>query len=188
MLFVHAGNRIDLADRPTARFAQSEVPMVAARVGQLLATFRPVAVVSAAAAGADLVVLQEAIEQGIAVHVVLPIGREGFVEQSVADTGAEWVQRFDAVMAHVSSDARCSLVEGDADPASAWYEGGHDLLLQRAEALAGGDVIVALTIRPPEGETPPSVSDAFAARAERLGLLTLCIDPRARSASTAVVR
>jgi hypothetical protein len=188
VLFVHAGNRIDLADRGTARFAQSEVPMVTARVGHLLATLRPLAVVSAAAAGADLVVLQEAIRQGIEAHVVLPIARHHFVEQSVADAGPQWVQRFDAVMAHVSADPRCSVVEGDAEPETAWYEAGHDQLLRRGEELAGGDVVVALTIRPPEGETPPSVSDAFAARAERSGLLTLCIDPRARSASTVVVR
>src|SRR3954465_2070262 len=96
VLFVHAGNRIDLADRPMARFAQREVPMVAARVRHLLTTLRPSAVVSAAAAGADLVVLQEAIAQGFGAHIVLPIGREEFVEQSVADAGAEWVQRFDA--------------------------------------------------------------------------------------------
>ena len=96
VLFVHAGNRIDLADRATARFAQSEVPMVTARVGHLLATLRPIGVVSAAAAGADLVVLQEAIRQGVAAHLVLPIARDHFVEQSVADAGPEWVQRFDA--------------------------------------------------------------------------------------------
>jgi hypothetical protein len=188
VLFVHAGNRIDLADRPMARFTQGQVPTVAARVRHVLTTLRPSAVVSAAAAGADLLVLQEAIAQGLGAPVVLPIGRDQFVEQSVADAGAEWVQRFDAVLAHVRSDTRCSVVEGDADPASAWYETGHDQLLRRAAEVADGDVVVALTIRPPEGETPPSVSDAFAARAERSGVLTLCIDPRARSAATVVVR
>ena len=162
--------------------------MVASRVAHLLATLHPFAVVSAAAAGADLVVLEEALRQGIRAHVVLPIGRADFVEQSVADAGPEWVQRFDGVLAQVGADDRCSVVEGDAEPETAWYVAGHDQLLRRAEELAGGDVIVALTIRPPEGETPPSVSDAFAARAERSGLLTLCIDPRARSASTVVVR
>jgi hypothetical protein len=188
VLLVHAGNRIDLADRPTARFAHSEVPMVADRVAHLLATLQPTAVVSAAAAGADLIVLEEAIRAGIGAHVVLPIGRREFVEQSVADAGPEWVLRFDAVMDHVAADPRCSVVQGDAEPDTAWFVDGHDQLLRRAEELAAGAVIVALTVRPPEGETPASVSDAFAARAERSGLLTLCIDPRARSASTVVVR
>jgi hypothetical protein len=142
--------------------------MVADRVAHLLNTLQPIGVVSAAAAGADLIVLDEAIRAGIGAHVVLPIGRREFVEQSVADAGPEWVQRFDAVMDHIAGDPRCSVVQG--------------------EELAGGEVIVALTVRPPEGETPPSVSDAFAARAERSGLLTLCIDPRARSAATVVVR
>ena len=162
--------------------------MVADRVAHLLTTLRPIAVVSAAAAGADLIVLEEAIRTGIDAHVVLPICRREFVEQSVADAGPDWVQRFDSVMDHIAADPRCSVVQGDAEPDTAWYVDGHDQLLRRAEELAGGAVIVALTIRPPEGETPPSVSDAFAARAERSGLLTLCIDPRARSASTIVVR
>jgi hypothetical protein len=188
VLLVHAGNRIDLADRPMARFAPSEVPMVADRVAHVLGTLQPFAVVSAAAAGADIIVLEQAIRLGIAVHIVLAIGRHDFVEQSVADAGPEWVQRFDAVLEHVTADGRCSLVQGDAEPETAWYVDGHDQLLRRAEELAAGSVIVALTVRPPEGETPPSVSDAFAARAERSGLLTLCIDPRARSAATVVVR
>jgi hypothetical protein len=188
VLLVHTGNRIDLADRPTARFASSEVPMVTDRVAHLLATLQPTAVVSAAAAGADIIVLEEAIRLGISAHVVLPIGRHDFVEQSVADAGSEWVRRFDAVMEHVAAADGCSAVQGDAEPDTAWYVDGHDQLLRRAEQLAAGAAIVALTIRPPEGETPPSVSDAFAARAERSGLLTLCIDPRARSAATVVVR
>ena len=162
--------------------------MVADRVAHLLTTLQPAAVVSAAAAGADLIVLAEAIRLGIGAHVVLPIGRDDFVDQSVADAGPEWVQRFHAVMDHIASDPACTVVQGDAEPDTAWYIDGHDQLLRRAEELAGGAVIVALTVRPPEGETPPSVSDAFAARAERSGLLTLCIDPRARSAATVVVR
>jgi len=185
---VHAGNRIDIAGRRSVRFTETEVPTVAARVAHLLAALHPTAVVSAAAAGADLIVLGEAIKAGVAVHVVLPIGRDAFVEQSVADAGREWVERFDTVVAHANSDPRCTVVEGDARPDTSWYLEGHDQLLRRAEVVACGDVVIALTIRPPEGETPPSVSDAFVARAERSGLLTLCIDPRPRSGPTIVVR
>jgi len=188
VLLVHAGNRIDTAGRRSVRFTEKEVPTVAATVAHLLAALRPSAVVSAAAAGADLIVLDEAIQAGVAVHVVLPIGRAAFVERSVADAGREWVEGFDAVVAHANDDPQCSIVEGDAAPDTSWYLAGHDQLLRRAEVVACGDVVVALTIRPPEGETPPSVSDAFVARAERSGLLTLCIDPRPRSGSTIVVR
>ena len=90
MLLVHAGNRLDLANRRGARFPSSQVPTVRTRVRQVLDTLRPSGVVSAAASGADLIVLEEAIIRSIAIHVVLPISREEFVNKSVADTGPDW--------------------------------------------------------------------------------------------------
>ena len=153
----------------------------------MLDSLRPFAVVSAAAAGADLIVLQEVIDRGIGAHVVLPIPVRDFVKQSVIDAGPEWVRRFEAVLEHVANDTTCSLLQGDESPDDDWFLAAHDQLLERANAVADGDVVVALTIRPPEGENPPSVTDDFAMRAERMGLLVLCIDPRPDSAPTVIV-
>lgn len=158
-----------------------------ASVGRVLDALRPRAVVSAAAAGADLIVLQEAIERGMGAHVVLSIPVRDFVKQSVIDAGPEWVRRFEAVLDHVANDAHCSLLQGDESPDDDWFLAAHDHLLDRAKDVADGDIVVALTIRPPEGENPPSVTDDFAMRAERLGLLVLCIDPRPDSAPTVIV-
>jgi hypothetical protein len=187
VLLVHAGNRIDLANRPIARFTPTQVPKVRATVGRVLDALRPFAVVSAAAAGADLIVLQEVIERGIGAHVVLPIPVRDFVKQSVMDAGPEWVRSFEAVLDHVANDTRCSLVQGDESPDDDWFLAGHDQLLDRAMDVADGDIVVALTVRPPEGENPPSATDDFAMRAERIGLLVLCIDPRPDSAPTVIV-
>jgi hypothetical protein len=156
-------------------------------VAKVLDSLSPRAVVSAAAAGADLVVLEEAIRRGIDVHVALAIAADHFVEQSVVDAGPEWVARFDAVLHHVAAHAGCSLLEGDDAPEHEWFLAAHDQLLGRAEALADGDVIVALTVRPPEGEAPPSVTDQLAARAEHRGMLVLSIDPRPASPATLTV-
>ena len=186
MLLVHAGNRLDLASRRTARFPSSQVPTVRTRVGQVLDALRPSDVVSAAASGADLIVLEEAITRGIAIHVVLPITREEFIDKSVADAGTEWVNSFEAVLQHASS-GRGSILQGDGVASGQWYLAAHDELLDRAVVLADGRPIVALTIRPPEGEIPPSGTDEFASRAERLGLLVLCIDPRAGSPASVTV-
>ena len=187
VLLVHSGNRIDVVDRPTARFPSTQVPVVRARVARVLDAFRPSDVVSAAAAGADLIVLEEAIHRGINAHVVLPIAAEEFVNQSVSDAGAEWVSRFRAVLQHVSNSNGCSLLQGDEASDEAWYLAGHDQILTRAETVAGGEAIVALTVRPPEGEIPPSVTDRFAMRAERMGLLELCIDPRPGSSAAVML-
>lgn len=183
MLLVHSGNRIDLPDRRVVRFPSSQVPVVRARVARLLATLQPSDVVSAAAAGADLIVLEEAISHGINAHVVLTIARDQFVKQSVNDAGPDWVARFEAVVDHVSTVEGCSMTESDDAPGEQWYLAAHDQLLARAEVLAAGRAIAALTVRPPEGEVPPSVTDNFAARAERMGLLVLSVDPRPASTS-----
>ncbi len=187
VLLVHAGNRIDLPDRAVARFPASRVPAVRASVGRLLDALRPSGVVSVAAAGADLIVLDEAIRRDIHTHVVLPIAMVEFVKQSVVDAGPEWVGLFDAVLGHVCADHGCSVAQGHDDPAAEWYRRAHDQLIRRAEEVAGGTTIVALTIRPPEGDRPPSVSDDFAARAAQLGWLELCIDPRPASGAAVVV-
>lgn len=163
------------------------MPVVRERVGRVLDALCPSSVVSAAAAGADLIVLQEAIQRGIDVHVILPIAVQEFVDRSVSDAGPEWVSRFEAVLHHVSTHDRCSVMQGNGAGSGAWYLAAHDQLLGRAETVAAGQAIVALTIRPPEGEDPPSATDDFAARAERLGLLVLCIDPRPGSATAVTI-
>jgi len=184
VLLVHSGNRIDLADRAVPRFPASQVPAVRARVARLLETLRPNAVVSAPAAGADLVVLQEAIRLGCPIHVVVPIARESFVDRSVSDAGPEWVECFEAVVHHAATEPGCSLVQSDDSPQHGWYLAAHDQLFHRAELVAAGDSVVALTIRPPDGEHPPSATDDFAARAAQLDMLVFTIDPRPPSSVT----
>jgi hypothetical protein len=187
VLLVHSGNRIDLAGRLVPRFPESQVPAVRPRIGKVLDSLAPRAVVSAAAAGADLVVLEEAVRRSIDVHVVLGIAADQFLKQSVLDAGQEWVARFDDVLRHVSMQPGCSLLEGDDAPERDWYLAAHDQLLGRVEVVADGDVVVALTVRPPEGDVPASVTDAFALRAQHLGMLVLSIDPRPGAPETVTV-
>jgi hypothetical protein len=163
------------------------VPVVRDRVGRLLDALRPSAVVSAAAAGADLIVLEEAIRRGLDIHVIMPIATDEFVEQSVSDAGVEWVSRFDGVLSHISTHPQCSVIQGDGAADDAWFLAANDELLDRAKAVAGSEIIVALAVCPPEGETPPSVTDDFVARAGRLGLLVMCIDPRPGSTASVAV-
>ena len=163
------------------------MPVVRDRVGRLLDALRPSGVVSAAAAGADLIVLEEAIQRELDIHVIMPIAPDEFVAQSVIDAGSEWVDRFDAVLSHISTHPRCSVTQGDGAADDEWYLAANDELLDRAEAVAGSEIIVALAVRPPEGETPPSVTDDFVARSGRLGLLVMCIDPRPGSTAAVTI-
>jgi hypothetical protein len=181
VLIVHAGNRIDGFDRPDARFPDSQVAIVAARVGRLFDALQPSGVVSAPAAGADLIVLDEARKRGIPLHVVLPIVATQFVTNSVVDHGNEWVARYRAILDHAHSDGRSTVWQGELVEHDGWYLDANSDLLRRAADIAGDQPVVALTIRPPAGETPPSATDDFADRAGRAGLLVLSLDPRPSS-------
>jgi len=178
VLIVHAGNRIDAPDREVPRFPASRVAAVAERVGRLFDVMKPAGVVSAPAAGADLIVLDEARKRSIPLHVFLPIREDEFVRESVSDHDDEWREMFEAVIDHASEDPACSLCRVDGGADTDWYLRAHQGLLDRAAELAAGDLIVALTVRPPAGEVPHSATDVFADRAGRAGLIVLTVDPR----------
>jgi hypothetical protein len=178
VLIVHAGNRIDGSDRREPRFPASQVGAVAQRVGRLLDVMQPAGVVSAPAAGADLIVLDEARRRGIPLHVFLPIDGDEFVRVSVADHDTEWLGLFEAVMDHARDDPRSSVCRGEGGADADWYLQAHQGLLAHASELAAGELVVALTVRPPAGEIPHSATDEFADRAGRAGLIVLTVDPR----------
>src|SRR3712207_9109193 len=73
VLVVHAGNRVD-ADGAAApgRFPPDQVDVVRARLARLLAHLRPEVAVSAAAAGAAPLVLQDAPRARLAAPPALP--------------------------------------------------------------------------------------------------------------------
>jgi hypothetical protein len=179
VLLAHAGNRIDSADRSEPRFPPSQVAAVRSVVARALAALRPSSVVSAAANGADLIVLDEAQRLGISTHVVLPLPTAVFREESVDATDPSWVDLFHRVL-EVSTTASGSSVEThDLRPRPEWYFDANSLILDRAHLVASpGESIVAMTIRPPQGDDPPSATDDFARLASEAGLTVLTLDPR----------
>jgi hypothetical protein len=178
VLIVHAGNRIDGSDRREPRFPATQVAAVAQRVGRLLDVMQPAGVVSAPAAGADLIVLDEARRRAIPLHVFLPITSDEFVRASVADHDGEWLAMYENVMDHAHADGSSSVCRIEAEAHTDWYLEAHQTLLAHAVELAAGDLVVALTVRPPAGEIPHSATDEFADRAGRFGLIVVTVDPR----------
>ena len=182
VLLVHAGNRPDVPGRADSRFPVQDVAPVRACVHRLIDVLAPSGVVSAAAAGADLIVLEAALELGVPIHVVVPIERTEFVARSVADAGAVWVRRFDHVV-HTAADAPNTLFEAHAEVSDGWERRANAVIIERAWHLAGADGrVLALTVRPLPGEDPPSVTDDLAGRAAALGWPVLTLDPRAPGA------
>jgi hypothetical protein len=185
MILVHAGNRVDATDRGgPSRFPESQVAFVEERLARLLGALRPRVVVSAAAAGADLLLLEKALTtEGVGeVHVVLPFSATRFRETSIADRGGGWTERYDRVLASVDDHEGSHVYEHDKSPDDAGFRAGNQLLVEHAQQVADGDGVLALAVRPWPGDTEPSITDDFVAVARMHDLTVIDIDPRVRKA------
>ena len=116
----------------------------------------PTAVVGAAACGADLLVLEEALRLGIDPEVVLPTSLARFRAESV-EPG--WRARFDAVL------AATGYAEATPEPGEDPFTAGNHAILRAARAR--DDDVVALVITTP-GES--GYTEAFAHAAVALGV------------------
>jgi tetratricopeptide (TPR) repeat protein len=182
MYVVHAGNRVDGEDRSAgSRFPASQVPFVRTRLAGLLEQLHPEAVVSAAAAGADLILLEEALRLKLAVHVVLPFGRDKFRDESVADQGQAWVESYERVLDAIARRPDdCRLVEHDLAATPAGFREGNQVLFDHALGLPDGSALLAIAVRPRGGEDSNSVTDDFVDRAAVLGVTCIDLDPGVR--------
>jgi hypothetical protein len=184
MILVHAGNRVDAADRSgPSRFPESQVPFVKARLARLVDALRPRIVVSAAAAGADLLLLEQALAtEGVAVHVVLPFAATTFRQASVADLGGAWTERYDRLLSLVQDREGSWVYEYEESPGDAGYRAGNRLLVEHAQQVAGDDGVLALAVRPRPSDAEPSITDDFVAVARLHDITVIDIDPRVREA------
>jgi hypothetical protein len=96
------GHMIDATDRERPRFPAHLEAAVASTLRERAARWHAPVVFASAACGADLLMLEAALDAGAEVNVVLPFAREEFVRTSVAPAGPRWIERFDAALARAS--------------------------------------------------------------------------------------
>ena len=152
---------------------------VADRLGELLDVLVPEGVVTSAAGGADLLLVEAAEKRNVPVHLVLPVPRRRFLALSVKDQGLRWASAFEHAIELAAQDQSSSLVELDLEPDVDGLLAGNQALIDRAFELAGTGLL-AVAVRPAGGEDPPSVTDDFVRRAAAAGLFIIEIDPRGR--------
>ena len=93
-----AGHMIDAPDRPVPRFPIGLAPAVHSALRRYLATLHQPIVFCSPACGADLLLVDAALECDAEVNLVLPFDRGDFVRTSVAIGGEEWIERFDRAL------------------------------------------------------------------------------------------
>ena len=89
------------------RFPREEEDRVRSEIRRYLEKLQPVAVFCSAAAGSDILLLEEAAALKIETQVILPASAKEFRIQSVEPFGADWAERYDA-------SSRAAAVESSA--------------------------------------------------------------------------
>lgn len=99
---LHFAGHLGIADN-----ASSERDLVAA-LAPFLAQHRPGFAWGAIAAGADIVIAEQLLDTGCALHVVLPCPADRFESQSVAPAGDQWSRRYRDLLDAAQSIAAAS--------------------------------------------------------------------------------
>ena len=143
--------------------ALGDESVVRERLHAYLTRSGPTAVVGAAACGADLLVLEEALRLEIDPEVVLPTPLARFRAESV-EPG--WRDRFDTVIATTGHTEAPPVAAGE-DP----FTAGNDAIL-RAALAADKDVVALIIAAPGESE----YTEDFARSADALGVPVTRLD------------
>jgi hypothetical protein len=168
MFIVHTGNRIDEPDRDPPRFPADHASDVGRRLEILFAALRPEGLVSAAAAGADLLALEAAAAVGVPTTIALPLTRDEFRRRSVEDQGGDWVVRYETALARADA-----VVEHDLSDRDDWYLVGNEVILDEAAHRSRGGDVVVVAVR----AGARSASDDLVERAAARGWAAIDVDP-----------
>jgi hypothetical protein len=161
-IIVGAGRRVDAPDANVRRFPPQNVPKVRNKIQQLLASRRPLAIVSAAACGADLLLLDVAGEIHIRRYVLLPSEPEEFRVSSVTDRPGNWGALYTQVLRSAKVEV-LKLPEGQEG-----YLETNLKLLDRGEMLAKDEhtTVNALVVWNQESRGPDDVTAHFLEQAK----------------------
>lgn len=177
MIVVHAGHRVDSPDRATGLFPVERDGSVYRRLYLLMMELRPRLVVTAAAGGADLLMLRAAEDLFIPRLVALPLPVDDFVRRSVADQGDRWIEAFEHSLSCADTVITTDLSEHDD-----WWRRGNDFLHRCAIGAcveANGSAperITAVVVRNGNCSGSSGTAD-FVAKAARRGWPIHVVDP-----------
>ena len=164
-VLVCAGRRVDAADASVRRFPQQNVSRVRSDMESFLDEQKPIALVSSAACGADLLILQASLQRHLACHVLLPSAPEEFRRSSVTDRPGDWGPIYDAVL------KACQVEVFRLSSGQEGYLEINRKLLDKAQALARQQTtwVAALVVWNEESRGNDDVTAHFLDEAGRRG-------------------
>jgi len=191
-LIVFSGHMPDMPGASRPRFPPSAEETVRQRIRATLEELKASVGFASAAAGGDLLFLEEMRRRDAQVHVVLPWAREAFVTTSVARAGRHWVERFDRALAEAASVRMLGELNQPTDRVGYQYANAVMMGLARLTARALGLDLVPLALWDERPGDPGGTAD-FVASWQSQGLVPTIISlppvearaPVAPSASSA---
>jgi hypothetical protein len=132
MIVAIAGRRTDLPDTATPRFPLDRTNQVRQQVRERLEGCGATILVGSAAAGADLLALEEAGSLGLRRRVILPFARDRFKQTSVTDRPGDWGAVYDRVLSDVTARGDLVVLSGVEGP----YLAVTDAILNEATGLS----------------------------------------------------
>ena len=135
MIIVVAGRRVDAAGTTASRFPVGHVTSVKEKLKSLFVSLKPMALISSAACGADLLALEAAGELGIQRSIVLPFDQQQFKSSSVTDRPGEWGNMYDKICEQVAKEEGLQVHNYPKDDDETYRRTNIDIL-EKAKALA----------------------------------------------------
>lgn len=159
----------------------SEEPALALRIAQALHGLGAIEAFGSLACGGDILIAEQMLARGGALHVVLPFSESDFIAQSVLCGGEEWMDRYTAcrnAAASLHFSTPGAYVDDDNQFAYATRL-AMGLAVLRARETGGDAVQLAIHTSGAASFSPTGLAGTAAdARAwERLGKRTVTIDP-----------
>lgn len=103
VVVVFSGHMVDAPGASERRFPVELEPAIASEIGAVVASAKPAIGYSSAAAGSDILFLEQMVSQEQAYHILLSGPQKDFMERSVHYAGAGWAERFRKVLASAKS-------------------------------------------------------------------------------------
>jgi hypothetical protein len=168
---IQAGRRVDAPDSQSPRFPAANVSRVRARIEEYLKREQPSDVVSSAACGTDLLLLDLAGQMGIPQTVVLGTDPQTFRKSSVIDRPGDWGNLYDHVLKTAKVET-LKVAEGQEG-----YLQTNIVLLDRGQSLAAarGVPAQALVVWNKQSRGEDDVTEHFLKQAEKRGITVVQI-------------
>jgi hypothetical protein len=175
-----AGRRIDAAGAEEVRFPLENVASVRRRLLALMSAHGARALVCSAAAGADLLALDAALELGLRARIVLPFDRVRFRDASVTDRPGDFGRLFDRIIDAVQARGDLVVMEGASTDAAS-YRAANEAILDEAARLARPAVPIAVVAWDGRPRGSEDATAAFASAARGYGWSVLEVLTRRRA-------